>query len=43
MTYCKNEFDVEVGVDEPGYDEMLAKCKFCQIIANKETLCYKDD
>ena len=43
MTYQSNEFDAEVEFQGPGYAEMLAKCKFCQIIANGETLCYQDE
>ena len=43
-TYTQNEFEEEVKFqDGEAYERMLAICKFCQIIANKETLCYEDD
>ena len=42
-TVSKNEFDLEVPASELKNHPMLQICKFCQIIANRETLCYEDD
>ena len=43
QTYQTNDFDTEVDFEGEGYNEMLEKCKFCQIITNGESLSYSDD
>ena len=41
-TFLSNEFNAEVPASEVNAQTTLAICKFCQIIANKETLCFED-